>query len=271
MQLDLAFRVSNTPCIALTGSGGKTTALFQLARRLSEVEDLRETEGRSKVAGQPVIVTASTHLHVNQIKLADSHWSAEKPADLSRLKDNLHGVMLVTGPLEGDRTKGLDQLTIHRLHEICSRHALPLLIEADGSRQHPLKAPAEQEPPIPDFVEMVVVVAGLSGLGRPLSAEFVHRPEIFARLSGLGMGEAISPQALLRVLTHPAGGLKNIPLQARRLVLLNQADTAELQAQAQTLAGDLLAAYHSVIIASLGQSLIYAVYDPVAGIILSAG
>ena len=271
MQLDLAFRVSNNTCIALTGSGGKTTALFQLARCLSEVEDLRETEGRSKVAGQPVIVTASTHLHVNQIKLADSHWSAEKPADLSRLKDNLHGVMLVTGPLEGDRTKGLDQLTIHRLHEICSRHALPLLIEADGSRQHPLKAPAEQEPPIPDFVEMVVVVAGLSGLGRPLSAEFVHRPEIFARLSGLGMGETISPMALLRVLTHPAGGLKNIPLQARRLVLLNQADTAELQAQAQTLAGDLLAAYHSVIIASLGQSLIHAVYEPVAGIILAAG
>ena len=78
-------------------------------------------------------------------------------------------------------------------------------------------------------------------------------------------------EALLRVLTHPAGGMKNIPAQARRLVLLNQADTAELQAQAKALAGNLLAAYHSVIIASLGQSLIHAVYEPVAGIILAAG
>ena len=117
----------------------------------------------------------------------------------------------------------------------------------------------------------MVVVAGLSGLGQPLTEEFVHRPEVFARLSGLRAGETFSPGALLRVLTHPAGGMKNIPAQARRLVLLNQADNARLQAQAKALAYDLLAAYHSVIIASLGQSLIHAVYEPVAGIILAAG
>jgi molybdenum cofactor cytidylyltransferase len=173
---------------------------------------------------------------------------------------------------------GLDIAPLHWLRAICGRHAIPLLIEADGSRQHPLKAPAKNvsgqfggEPPIPDFVETVAVVAGLSGLGQPLIGEFVHRPEIFARLSGLTIGETISSDALLRVLTHPAGGMKNIPAPARRLVLLNQADTAELQAQARALAGNLLAVYHSVIIASLGQSMIHAVYEPVAGIILAAG
>ena len=215
MQLDHAFRISNPACVALTGSGGKTTAMFQLARCLGAVE------GRSGTAGQPVIVTATTHLHINQIKLADSHWAGEKPADFARLSDNLHGVMLVTGPVDGDRTKGLDNSTIHWLHEFCNRHALPLLIEADGSRQHPLKAPSENEPPIPDFIGEVVVVAGLAGLGKPLGAEFVHRPEIFAQLSGLAAGETISAEGLLRVLTHPGGGLKNIPAQARRLALLN--------------------------------------------------
>ena len=266
MQLKHAFRISNTACVALTGSGGKTTALFQLARALSGAE------------GQPVIVSATSHLNVNQIKLADSHWTGEKPDDFSKLKDNLHGVMLVTGPVDGDRTKGLDDFLVHWLHEFCNQQTLPLLIEADGSRQRPLKAPSENasltlggEPSIPDFVETVAVVVGLSGLGKPLSGEFVHRSEVFARLSGLAMGETISSEALLRVLTHPEGGMKNIPAQARRLVLLNQADTAELQAQAKALAGDLMAAYHSVIIASLGQSLIHAVYEPVAGIILAAG
>jgi molybdenum cofactor cytidylyltransferase len=266
MQLDHAFRISNTACVALSGSGGKTTALFQLARSLSGTE------------GRPIIVSATTHLHVNQIKLADSHWIGQKPEDFSRLKDSLRGVMLISGPLDGDRTKGLNNPTIHWLHEFCNRHSLPLLIEADGSRQRPLKAPGEHvsptaggEPPIPDFVETVVVVAGLSGLGQPLTGEFVHRPEVFARLSGLAMGETISADALLRVLIHPAGGMKNIPAQARRLVLLNQADTPELQAQSKALAGKLLAAYDSVIIASLGQSLIHAVYEPVAGIILAAG
>ena len=266
MQLEHAFRISNTACVALTGSGGKSTALFQLARSLSGAER------------RPVIVSATAHLHVDQIKLADLHWSGEKPNDFSPLKDNLHGVILVTGPVDGDRTKGLDDPTIHWLHEFCNQHTLPMLIEADGSRQRPLKAPSENvspelgsEPPIPDFVEMVAVVAGLTGLGKPLSGEFVHRPEFFARLSGLAMGETISSEALLLVLTHPEGGMKNIPAQARRLVLLNQADTAGLQAQAKALAGNLLIDYQSVIIASLGQSLIHAVYEPVAGIILAAG
>jgi molybdenum cofactor cytidylyltransferase len=260
MQLDQAFRLSRTTQLALTGSGGKTTALFQLARRLGAA------------ARQPVILTASSHLHVDQIRLADSHRIVESPADLAGLEPALHGVLLITGPVEGDRTRGLDERSLHRLHESCMQLALPLLIEADGSRQHPLKAPSEKEPPIPDFVDTVVVVAGLSGLGKPLSAEFVHRPELFARLSGLASGESITPAALLRVLSHPAGGLKNIPAHARRLVLLNQADTAGLQAQASQMAGDLLAgSYHSVIIASLGQSLLHAVCEPVAGIILAAG
>jgi molybdenum cofactor cytidylyltransferase len=118
---------------------------------------------------------------------------------------------------------------------------------------------------------MVAVVAGLSGLGRPLSDEFVHRPEVFARLSGLAIGETISPEALLRVLTHPSGGMKHIPAQARRLVLLNQADSAEIQAQAKALAGNLIPSYDAVIIASLAQSMVHAIYEPVAGIILAAG
>jgi molybdenum cofactor cytidylyltransferase len=266
MQLDHAFRISNTACLALTGSGGKTTALFQLARSLSGT------------GARPVIVSATTHLHINQIKLADSHWTGDNPRNFSSLENDLHGVILVTGPVDGDRTMGLDDPTIHWLHEFCNHHSLPLLIEADGSRQRPLKAPLDNvslllggEPPIPDFVAAVAVVVGLSGLGQPLTGEFVHRPEVFSRLSGLAMGATISSEALLHVLTHPLGGMKNIPAQARRLVLLNQADSPELQAQAKTLAMDLLATYHSVIIASLGRSLIHAVYEPVAGIILAAG
>lgn len=258
MNLAQAIRISNAPCLALTGAGGKTTALFQLARALNET-------------GEPVIVTASTHLHIDQIRLADSHWTGTRPEELSALEDNLHGVMLVTGPLDGDRTVGLDKNTMSWLRAICGYHDLPLLIEADGARRRPLKAPAEHEPAIPEFVETVIVVAGMDGLGKPLADEYVHRPEIFSRLSGLELGETITPEALTRVLTHPAGGLKNIPTGTRRVALLNQADSPELQAQAKVMAGKLLPAFQSVVVASLQQSQIYAVYEPVAGIILAAG
>ncbi len=255
MNLAQALRFSDAPCLAFVGAGGKTTALFQLARELPP----------------PVIVTATTHLHVDQVKLADAHWIGETCADFAGLEENLRGVVLVTGPLDGDRTTGLNESLLSWLRAVCNSKNLPLLIEADGSRQKPLKAPAEHEPVIPNFVETVVVVAGMSGLGKPLTDEFVHRPEIFSRLSGLALGEMVTPEALLRVLTHPSGGLKNIPPGARRVALLNQADTPELQAQAKALAEGLLSAYHAVVIASLQQFQIHAVYEPVAGIILAAG
>jgi molybdenum cofactor cytidylyltransferase len=264
MRLAQALRFSQSTifnpqtAIAFVGSGGKTTALFHLARELTLGEG-------------PVLVAATTHLHIDQITLADSHWIGEKPEDLAGLEENLRGVMLVTGPVDGDRTTGLNNGLISRLRELCNSHNLPMLIEADGSRQRPLKAPADHEPVIPEFVETTIVVAGLTGLGKPLAKEVVYRPEIFARLGGLQMGKAITLEALSRMLTHPAGGLKNIPLQARRIVLLNQAETPELQAQGKTLAEKLLPLYHSVIIASLKQSQIYAVYEHISGIILAAG
>ena len=146
-----------------------------------------------------------------------------------------------------------------------------MLIEADGSRQKPLKAWAEHEPPIPNFVEQVVQVVGLTGIGQPLSAEVVHRAEIFSALSGLGMGETITPDALIRVLTHSDGGQKNIPAGARKAVLLNQADTTELQSVAHGMIEALLSSFHSIIISSLKQENIFAVHEPIAGIILAAG
>ncbi len=266
MNLSQAIRVTNPTCLALVGAGGKTTALFQLARELS----LRE---------EAVIVTTTTHLHVEQIKLADSHKVAAMPEDLYDLDKDLHGVLLVTGPKEGDRTTGVNPDVISQLRAIQDLHHLPLLIEADGSRRKPLKAPAAYEPVIPEFVDVVLVVAGLAGLGKPLTNEFVHRPEIYAALSGQNLGEIITPGSIVRVLTHPSGGMKNIPVGARRVALLNQADTPELQAQAKMIAEQLMPGFHAVISASLNpppslpaeRSKIHAVFEPVAGIILAGG
>jgi molybdenum cofactor cytidylyltransferase len=266
MQLKQAFRLSDTACLALAGSGGKTTTLFQLARELNGKPD----PSKPTTGGKPVILTATTHLHIDQAKWADSHWIGGETADLADMEKNLHGVMLVTGPVNADRTTSLTRNMLSRLRTICTQHSLPLLIEADGSRQHPLKAPACHEPPIPDFVETVIVVAGLSGLGKPLTKEYVHRPEIFARLSGLAPAETITPDALLRLLTHPHGGLKNIPARARRLILLNQADTLELQSIGGKLAQDLLATFDGVIVGTL-EPLHVQTFECTAGIILAAG
>ncbi len=249
----------NPITVAAVGAGGKTSALFRLAR-----DWLSVPQGPAVV-----ILTATSHLGEWQIPLADYHLIAQTSADLDHLPAS--GLTLVTGPLDGTRTRPLDPEPLARLRAECAARGWPLLIEADGSRGHPLKAPANHEPPLPDFADLVLVVAGLTGLGRPLTDEFVHRPEIFSRLSRLPLGATVTPEALARVLTHSQGGLKNIPASTRKVALLNQADTPELQALGGKLANLLLPAFDSVIVGAMHSPITFQTFEPIAGIILAAG
>jgi molybdenum cofactor cytidylyltransferase len=254
LSIARALRMNPSSSVAFVGAGGKTTAMFKLARGLPS----------------PVMVTATTHMGAWQTEMANKHIATDA-TNLEKLEEDFQGVVLVTGKVEGDRTRPINDDLLKWLYQYCQDRSIPLLIEADGSRQKPLKAWADYEPPIPDFVEVVVQVVGLSGLGKPLTAEHVQRAEIFARLSGLGLGETVTGKDLVRVLTHQEGGLKNIPHNARRVALLNQADNAETQSMAQTMTAPLLSSYQSIVVASLLNEKIYAVHEPIAGIILAAG
>lgn len=255
MDLFHALRLDSNkqnPVISFAGAGGKTTATFQLAHELAKK--------------QLVIVTATTHLGAWQISLADQHIiSIGTNIDLPT-----KGVLLVTGEIENERTQPIEIKTINWLREVSKNQGIPLLIEADGSRQKPLKAPAEHEPPIPGFSNMVIYIAGLGALGKPLHEDHVHRAEIFSQLSGLSLGETITPQAMINVLTHPQGGLKNIPQNAKRIALLNQADAPELKSIGGSMARDLLPRFDSVIVGSL-QEESFQTIERAAGIILAAG
>ncbi len=271
MNIRHALRLPDAPRLALVGSGGKTSALFQLARQFTP----------------PVIVTSTTHLAVSQAEQADIWSIAASPQDVvETVRDLGERVLLFTGPRDdAERLIGVDQAVLAEIYALAERLACPLLIEADGSRRLPLKAPAAHEPAVPSFCDTVVVVAGLSALGKPLSAEWVHRVERYSELSEISAGEIITSSAAARVLLHPQGGLKNIPSGARRVVLLNQADTPELQSRARSLGETLLGGFDSVLVVSLHSSGeqagsasresesvgVHAVHERIAGVVLAAG
>lgn len=268
LSLSQALRISNSSIVAFVGAGGKTSAMFRVARELA-----------------PALVTTSTHLGELQAGLADIHFIWEPDASIPaqcRNRDYIEmeaqlgsGITLVTGILdvETQRYRGLTPPQLEKLGQLAGYHDLPLLIEADGARQKALKAPGEHEPAIPVFVDLVVVVAGLNGLHKTLGADVVHRPKIFGSLSGLKEGETITPLALAKVLTHLNGGLRNIPPKARRVVLLNQADTAELQSQANEIGAILLPVFDAVIVTALDPppGSVLAIKENIAAIILAAG
>jgi molybdenum cofactor cytidylyltransferase len=239
--------------VSFIGAGGKTTALFQLAREIANRNS--------------VIVTSTTHLGVWQISLADHHVIANNTEEI-QLRSK--GVTLVTGEIENDRTKPVNESVLKWLHETSTARNAALLIEADGARQKSLKAPAIHEPPIPEFTKTVILVAGLSSLGKPLTDEHVHRAELFSHLIGLQLNQAITPTAITRILTHPQGGLKNIPHHARRVIFLNQADTPELQSIGGKMTKELLDHFASVVVGSLAKES-FQTFERTAGIILAAG
>src|SRR5215208_6096639 len=250
LSIAQALRVESSATIAFVGAGGKTSAMFQLARKLPS----------------PVIVTATSHLGTWQFHLADQHIVTDSPAPLEEMEHELHGIILVTGQIDEDRSKPIHPTLLNWLHQYCSDHSIPLLIEADGSRQKPMKAWAQHEPAIPDFVGSVVQVVGLTGLGKALTDDNVHRPEIFSTLSGIPVGGEVTHEAILRVITHPQGGIKNMPRAARKNVLLNHAETHELQATAKRMVQPLLSTFDAVVISSLKEERVFAVHERVAGI-----
>ena len=68
-----------------------------------------------------------------------------------------------------------------------------MLVEADGSRQLPLKAHDAHEPVIPAVSRQVICVVGASGFGKPIR-ESVHRPEQFCALTGAAASDPITPE-----------------------------------------------------------------------------
>jgi len=259
VTLSQAFRITKNEVVAFVGAGGKTSAMFTIARELS-----------------PALVSTSTHLGEWQAVEANQHiiWEADSP--MPDLEARLGtGVTLVTGELDlnSHRFHGLEDAKLKKLQQVAGYHDIPLLIEADGSRKKPLKAPGEYEPAIPGFVNLVVVVAGLSGLLQPLGENSVFNVEEFCYLAGLGSGDCITPQALAKVLSSDSGGLKNIPSHARRIVLLNQADTILAQSQANEIGQLLLSTFDTVVVSSLKSAFhpVISIREKIAAVILAAG
>ena len=260
MDLRLALGLTGAETIAFTGAGGKTSAMATLARELLP----------------PVVMTTTTHLGKWQGGIAQQHIIITSPGALKKSDFLGSETILVTGPPGKDERWGsLNPESLEKLSRICCENEIPLLIEADGARQRPLKAPAGYEPAIPPWVDRVVVMAGLGGLKRRLNADTVHRPELFSQITGLRMGEEIKVEHVERVLRSTSGGLKGIPDGARRVLFLNQAEDLVCKAQGNRLANALEDVYQRVLIGLLAQpnadGPVFSAHSQTAGIILAAG
>ncbi len=260
MKLIQALRIGTSSRVSLVGSGGKTSTITRLSLEWPSVS----------------LVSTTTHLGKNQMAPFPKHivWIPGKNNE-----DDFDVTTLITGEdTDGRLIGGVPGELWPDLEKAAEKNGVPIFIESDGSKTRPIKAPASHEPAIPPWVNHVVVSIGLSVIGFPLNETNVHRPEIFSALTGLDLGDEISFEAVEKMLLHPSGGLKNMPVNARRTVLLNQWDTLKNKTGLKRFEQNLLKKYDSVVIASLLPSKetdfdkeVIQVNENIAGIILAAG
>jgi probable selenium-dependent hydroxylase accessory protein YqeC len=213
MRLVEALGVTGDDVVALVGGGGKTSAMFRLAREIVD-------------KGDSVITTTTARIFAAQIALAPSHVPA---ADATRervaaaLAEHRHTLVIgATNPRDGKA----DGISLELFTSL--RRWFPGVVivnEADGSRMRAFKAPAAHEPVIPAETTLVVPVVGADVLGKTLDAESVHRPELVSALSGAPLSATITPDIVGRVLAHRDGGLKGVPPGARVVVIINKVET----------------------------------------------
>lgn len=260
MKLAKALNLSSGDSVAFTGAGGKTSAMIALARELDP----------------PVVLTTTTHLGVWQADFTDIHMLVTKPEEIRSGLLKEKKIILVTGRAgDDDRLRGLSSETLRKLQLQCKQSHVTLLIEADGAKQRLVKAPAYYEPVIPTDVDHVVVLAGLTALGKPMDETVIHRPKIFSEVTGLKENEIINAENLVTLLGSEEGGLKGVPDISMKVLFLNQADDLVLQSNGGWIARKLLDRFDRVLVGSLknpgslGQ--IFSVLSQTAGVILAAG
>ncbi len=182
--------------ICLVGGGGKTTVMYELAADWA-------------ACGRKVLALTSTHI----LQPADGSFAADAAAVHNLWQQRRYAVIgtpeLATGKLT---------LPPQSVYEALKLQADVILCEADGSRHHPCKVPAENEPVLLPDSDIVLAVAGMDALGRPL-AQACQRSQLAAELLGCSAEKIIDAQMLASLLRSEQGAHKNVGKRTFYIVL----------------------------------------------------
>ena len=226
--LKKALRLGDRGVISLVGAGGKTSLMFRIAAELS-------------LAGESVLTTTTTRILMPEpdqsqhVLLAiESKALIDEAAAL--LKEYPH-LTAAAARIRSDREK-LAGFTPDFIDEIRRADLFRwIVVEADGAARKPLKAPAPHEPVIPGCTQRLIGIIGLKCIGKPLTDQWVFRPELYGALTGIPPGAPVTAVSVATAILDRNGIMKGGPAGAEKSVFLNLADEPHRLNSAREIAG----------------------------------
>ncbi|WP_025437065.1 selenium cofactor biosynthesis protein YqeC [Peptoclostridium acidaminophilum] len=196
--------------ISIVGGGGKTSIMMRLAKEL-------------KAAGKRVLITTTTAIYVpggrsiDRLLLGKSSFK-----EYIFLSSPTDGITAAAKFSDGVKLKGFEPGLIDSIRDLGIFDFI--LVEADGSRGAPIKAPGEHEPVIPMATDRVIGVIGLDCMGKKIYSQHVHRSEPFCKITGCAAGDYVSPWMVARLIESEKGLFKGAPKGSKKYVFLNKAE-----------------------------------------------
>ena len=195
-----AFCIGARSHIALVGGGGKSTLLHALGSQLDG----------------SVVLTCTTKMG------ADQHLGRRVligPTDGEVVAAAARAPVMVWSSVDGSKAIGVDPARCDAWFDEVDH----IVVEADGSRRRPFKAPALYEPIVPSTATIVVSVIGADALDRVI-ADGCHRPLRVAALVGCRADVRLEPWMAATVILHERGAAKAVPPGAELAVAINKVD-----------------------------------------------
>jgi probable selenium-dependent hydroxylase accessory protein YqeC len=213
-ELAVQLQLGDHELISLVGGGGKSSSLRALGRSLS---------GK-------VLLSTTTKMGSDQ---HDNHHVCVGPSD-EELVEALaaHQTVMCWAATEGSKAFGIAPELADRWWTLTDH----LVVEADGARRRPFKAPAWYEPVLPAKTTLLCSIIGADALDRVIEDQ-CHRPMLVAAVAGCSPFERLTPARAAQVICDDNGARKNKPTTARFAVIItkvapdNEALVEQLQAE----------------------------------------
>ncbi|NIR28786.1 MAG: putative selenium-dependent hydroxylase accessory protein YqeC [Gammaproteobacteria bacterium] len=224
--------------VCLVGAGGKKTTLYRLAGI---------HPGRVGITSTVFIPMFPKSLEA-EVVLAEEpqlEFAVASAAERSR------AVAFAQPAQKRGRRAGLPPALVRPIHAAAGFEAT--LVKADGARSRLIKAPAEDEPQIPEDADTVIPVVSAAAFGEPLSERIAHRVEHIAAVSGAAPGAVMTASHVARLLSSEQGALRSVGT-ATVVPLINMIDDRERHALAREAALEALALtrrFDRVVLASM--------------------